>query len=130
MSYRNWIILLELKKMDLTISRKVSLNSDWVSHFDSFDLCKIPTTSDDNNVPKFNREQSCSGIFNGESCFEFDLKVGARRNIFIQTLIDTKSSYLRNYYCCKLILKDAKGKIIRPRLPLQVLLTLTLKLNR
>ena len=48
------------------------------------------------------------------------LKVGARRNIFLQTLLDTRASYISNFCCSKLILKDSKGKIIRPRLPLQV----------
>ena len=48
------------------------------------------------------------------------LKVGARRNIFLQTLLDTRASYTSNFCCSKLILKDSKGKIIRPRLPLQV----------
>ena len=53
------------------------------------------------------------------------LKVGARRNIFLQTLLDTRASYISNFCCSKLILKDSKGKIIRPRLPLQVLFSLT-----
>ena len=115
--------------------------SDWVTIFDSFDICHIPSSSHpDTEEPCFHREERCTGQFGPNTTITFQerfdhlsknskiddfetkikLKVGARRNIFLQTLLDTRASYISNFCCSKLILKDSKGKIIRPRLPLQV----------
>jgi len=94
--------------------------SDWVTIFDSFDICHIPSSSHpESEEPCFHREERCSGQFGSNGTITFQLKVGARRNIFLQTLLDTRASYISNFCCSKLILKDSKGKIIRPRLPLQ-----------
>ena len=126
----------------LFISSKLNYYfSDWVTIFDSFDICHIPSSSHpDTEEPCFHREERCTGQFGPNTTITFQerfnypskypkiddfettrkLKVGARRNIFLQTLLDTRASYISNFSCSKLILKDSKGKIIRPRLPLQV----------
>lgn len=124
------------------ISNKLNYHfSDWVTILDSFDICHIPSSSHpDTEEPCFHREERCTGQFGPNTTITFQerfyypskyskidhfettrkLKVGARRNIFLQTLLDTRASYISNFCCSKLILKDSKGKIIRPRLPLQV----------
>ena len=74
----------------------------------------------DSGEPYHSTEKRRSGFFQGQSdTVKLKLSIGARRNIFIQTILDTSLPYARSPFCCKLLVKDRLGKIIRPRLPLQ-----------
>ena len=93
--------------------------ADWVTHMDYFDICALPTKLSDSGEPYHSVEKRRSGFFQGHSdTVKLKLSIGARRNIFVQTLLDTPASYSMSPFCCKLLVKDRLGKIIRPRLPL------------
>ena len=83
------------------------------------DKCRISTLL--SGEPIHSTEKRRSGYFQGKSdTVKLKLSIGARRNIFLQTLLDTQLPYGKSAFCCKLLVKDRLGKIIRPRLPLQV----------
>lgn len=88
---------------------------DWVTLFSRFSVCLLPMEFE--HGPSFGDEQFISGSFQQSSKIAIELKVIARRNFFIQTLLDCNIASAKEEQLLLVNMIDKDGKYVYPRLP-------------
>ena len=76
-----WIVLdgIQVSHLHLNFHFLNWYSSDWVTIFDSFDICHIPSSSNpDNEEPCFHREERCTGQFGPYTTITFQDRFQSR----------------------------------------------------
>ena len=92
---------------------------DWIELFSSFDVCLLPSKfSESRSGPCFDAESVVNGIFEEDQpVIRVKMSVGAKRNVFLQCLLDCNIEFAKTNQFISVDLKDENEEYIKPILP-------------
>ena len=92
---------------------------DWIELFSSFDVCLLPSKfSESRSGPCFDGESVVNGVFEEDQpVIKAKMSVGAKRNVFLQCLLDCNIEFAKTNQFISVDVKDENEEYIRPILP-------------
>ena len=92
---------------------------DWIELFSSFDVCLLPSKfSESRSGPCFDAESVVNGVFEEDQpVIRVKMSVGAKRNVFLQCLLDCNIEFAKTNQFISVDLKDENEEYIKPILP-------------